>query len=223
MAITRNALVELFWRIHPKLYRWTGGRIGGSIGPMPVLLLTTTGRKSGAPRTNALTYLPHGDDFVVIASVLGEPRHPAWWLNLQARPDATVDVGREQHAVRARQAEVRRVRPSGTRSWRRGPTQDYRPDGAAAPGVVSSAHALSRPTRSGAVCCDARARASIQRCTGGRMRADCGGSARGLAIILSIDPDNGGDAERRDPLETATVAGPRAARRRRARRQSAGA
>lgn len=105
MAITRNALVELFWRIHPKLYHWTGGRIGGSIGPMSVLLLTTTGRKSGAPRTNALTYLPHGDDFVVIASVLGEPRHPAWWLNLAARPEATVEVGRERHVVRAREAE----------------------------------------------------------------------------------------------------------------------
>jgi deazaflavin-dependent oxidoreductase (nitroreductase family) len=105
MAITRNAFVELFWRIHPKLYRWTGGRIGGSIGSMPVLLLTTTGRKTGAPRTSALTYLPHGDDFVVIASVLGEPRHPAWWLNLEARPDATVEVGRERHAVLARQAQ----------------------------------------------------------------------------------------------------------------------
>ena len=105
MAITRNALVELFWRVHPKLYRWTGGRIGGSIGPMPVLLLTTTGRKTGASRTTALTYLPHGDDFVVIASVLGEPRHPAWWLNLEARPDANVEIGRERHAVRARKAE----------------------------------------------------------------------------------------------------------------------
>jgi deazaflavin-dependent oxidoreductase (nitroreductase family) len=105
MAVTRNAVVELFWRVHPMLYRWSGGRIGGAIGGMPVLLLTTTGRKSGAPRTTALTYLPRGDDFVVIASVLGEPRHPAWWLNLAAKPDATVQVGGTRHAVRARQAE----------------------------------------------------------------------------------------------------------------------
>jgi deazaflavin-dependent oxidoreductase (nitroreductase family) len=90
MAVTRNAFVELFWRVHPTLYRWSVGRIGGAIGGMPVLLLTTTGRKSGEPRTTALTYLPRGDDFVVIASVLGEPRHPAWWLNLAAKPDATV-------------------------------------------------------------------------------------------------------------------------------------
>src|SRR5262245_17045644 len=72
---------------------------------MPVLLLTTTGRKSGAARTKALTYLPRGDAFVVIASVLGEPRHPAWWLNLEAHPDATVEVGRERLQVRARKAE----------------------------------------------------------------------------------------------------------------------
>jgi deazaflavin-dependent oxidoreductase (nitroreductase family) len=105
MALTRNAVVELFWRVHPRLYRWSGGRIGGAIGGMPVLLLTTTGRKSGEPRTTALTYLPRGDDFVVIASVLGEPRHPAWWLNLAAKPDASVQVGGARHPVRAREAE----------------------------------------------------------------------------------------------------------------------
>ena len=105
MAVTRNAFVELFWRVHPTLYRWSGGRIGGALRGMPVLLLTTTGRKTGAARTTALTYLPRGDDFVVIASVLGEPRHPAWWLNLAANPNASVQVGAARHAVRARQAE----------------------------------------------------------------------------------------------------------------------
>jgi deazaflavin-dependent oxidoreductase (nitroreductase family) len=105
MAITRNAVVELFWKVHPRLYRWTGGRIGGAIRGMPVLLLETSGRKTGQPRTNALTYLPRGDDFVVIASVLGEPKNPAWWLNLEAHPDAWVQVGGARHAVRARKAE----------------------------------------------------------------------------------------------------------------------
>jgi len=105
MATTRNALVETFWKIHPMLYRWSGGRIGGALMGLPVLLLTTTGRKTGAPRTSALTYLPHGDAFVVIASVLGEPRHPAWWLNLVACPEASVQVGRERIAVRARAAD----------------------------------------------------------------------------------------------------------------------
>jgi deazaflavin-dependent oxidoreductase (nitroreductase family) len=105
MAVTRNAFVELFWRVHPILYRWSGGRLGSALGGMPVLLLTTTGRKSGQPRTTALTYLPRGDDFVVIASVLGEPRHPAWWLNLASWPEASVQVGGTVHRIRAREAD----------------------------------------------------------------------------------------------------------------------
>jgi deazaflavin-dependent oxidoreductase (nitroreductase family) len=71
---------------------------------MPVLLLDTVGRKSGQRRTNALTYFQQGRAFVVIASVLGEPRDPAWWLNLRASPETTIQVGRERIAVRAREA-----------------------------------------------------------------------------------------------------------------------
>ncbi|HSQ00627.1 MAG TPA: nitroreductase family deazaflavin-dependent oxidoreductase [Candidatus Dormibacteraeota bacterium] len=104
MAATRNAMVELFWKVHPRLYRWSGGRIGGSLMGLPVLLLTTSGRKSGQPRTTALMYLPRATDFVVVASVLGEPRHPFWWRNLEADPEATVLVGRSRYAVRAREA-----------------------------------------------------------------------------------------------------------------------
>jgi deazaflavin-dependent oxidoreductase (nitroreductase family) len=103
-AVRRTKAVELFWRIHPHLYRWSGGRIGGTIGPMPVLLLHTTGRKTGQLRTNALTYLPDGTSYVVIASFVGEPRHPAWLLNLRASPDATIDVGRTRLRVHAREA-----------------------------------------------------------------------------------------------------------------------
>jgi deazaflavin-dependent oxidoreductase (nitroreductase family) len=105
VAARRNALVELFWRIHPKLYRLSAGRVGGSIMGLPVLLLTTKGRRTGQPRTNALMYLPRGDNFVVIASYLGEPRHPSWWLNLEAEPNATVQVRGTRHAVRAREAK----------------------------------------------------------------------------------------------------------------------
>jgi deazaflavin-dependent oxidoreductase (nitroreductase family) len=71
---------------------------------MPVLLLHTTGRKTGQPRTNALTYLPDGTSYVVIASFVGEPHHPAWLLNLRASPDATIDVGRTCLRVHAREA-----------------------------------------------------------------------------------------------------------------------
>lgn len=105
MAVKRNAAVELFWRLHPRIYRWTRGRVGGRLMGLPVLLLTTTGRRSGRPRTSALMYLPRGDDHVVIASVLGEPRHPSWWLNLKARPEAEIQVGARRIAVRAREAE----------------------------------------------------------------------------------------------------------------------
>jgi deazaflavin-dependent oxidoreductase (nitroreductase family) len=105
VAARRNSVIELFWKLHPLLYRWSGGRVGGRLMGLPVLLLTTTGRKTGRPRTTALMYLPRGDDFVVIASVLGEPRHPAWWRNLEAQPEASVQVGRGRHAVRARRAE----------------------------------------------------------------------------------------------------------------------
>lgn len=114
MAMRRNAAVELFWRVHPKLYRWSGGRVGGRLMGLPVLLLRTRGRRSGATRENALTYLPHGDACIVIGSCLGEPRHPAWVHNLRARPEAWVQVGRDVVPVRAREAEGE----ERTRLWR---------------------------------------------------------------------------------------------------------
>jgi F420H(2)-dependent quinone reductase len=91
--------------VHRRLYRLTGGRIGGRIGRLPVLLLTTTGRKSGRPRTQPLAYTRAGDAFAVIASKGGAPRHPFWYLNLRAQPLADVTVGRESLRVRARDAQ----------------------------------------------------------------------------------------------------------------------
>ena len=105
MAITRSAWVELFWHIHKRLYRLSNGRIGARMANLPVLLLETVGRKTGTARTNALTYLAWGDSFVVIASVLGEPNHPAWYLNLSARPEVIVQVGSRRFEARARDAE----------------------------------------------------------------------------------------------------------------------
>jgi deazaflavin-dependent oxidoreductase (nitroreductase family) len=104
-AFTRNMLVEAFWKIHPVLLRLSGGRVGGQLVGMPVLLLTTRGRKSGQPRSCALTYLPVDGDYVVIASCLGEPRHPAWWLNLEADPEAEVLVAGRREKVRATKVE----------------------------------------------------------------------------------------------------------------------
>jgi len=121
MAFERNFLVELFWRWHPRIYRWSGGRIGGKMANLPVLLLETIGRKSGERRETALTYMPYPvarrgqsgapggardvDSFVVIASVLGEPKHPAWYLNLRADPKIAIQVKSSRIAVEARDAE----------------------------------------------------------------------------------------------------------------------
>ena len=92
--------------LHAKLYRATGGKVGGRVGRAPVLLLTTTGRKSGQPRTSPLLYAHAGDDaYMVIASKGGAPQHPLWYLNLQANPLAEVTVGRRTRRMRARDAQ----------------------------------------------------------------------------------------------------------------------
>ncbi|HKB93781.1 MAG TPA: nitroreductase family deazaflavin-dependent oxidoreductase, partial [Gaiellaceae bacterium] len=72
---------------------------------MPVLLLTTTGRKSGRPRTQPLAYTRAGEGYAVIASKGGAAQHPLWYLNLRANPLAEVTLGRETRRVRARDAE----------------------------------------------------------------------------------------------------------------------
>lgn len=121
-TVTRRAL-KLFgesglWKIisavHTRLYRVTRGLIGHRAAGLASLLLTTTGRRSGAPRTVALTYVPDGADFVVVASNGGADRDPAWWLNLNAKPDAIVQVGRDVVPVVAHAAapeERRRLWP----------------------------------------------------------------------------------------------------------------
>jgi F420H(2)-dependent quinone reductase len=92
-------------RLNVPLYRASGGRIGGRVGRAPVLLLTTTGRKSGQKRTAPVVYLADGERMIVIGSNAGHTRTPAWSLNLQANPDAEVEVGRRRVKVRARVAE----------------------------------------------------------------------------------------------------------------------
>jgi deazaflavin-dependent oxidoreductase (nitroreductase family) len=90
--------------IHAALYRLTGGRLGGRMKQAPVLLLTVEGRKSGKRRTTPLLYGRDGDNVVVIASKGGDPKHPAWYLNLRGA-EAEIQIGREHRRVRARDAE----------------------------------------------------------------------------------------------------------------------
>ena len=105
MAKEPNVLIRMFWRVHPKIYGWSSGRIGGKLMGLPVLLLMAKGQKSGLKRTKALMYLPYNDDFVVIASNLGQEHHPMWWLNLKANPRAFVEIRGETIPVLAREAE----------------------------------------------------------------------------------------------------------------------
>ena len=101
-----NLFLKVAGRIHNVLYRLSGGKVAGKVRDAPVLLLTTTGRKSGKPRTNPLLYTSAGDNaYMVIASKGGADQHPFWYLNLQANPLAQVTIGRETKRVRARDAE----------------------------------------------------------------------------------------------------------------------
>lgn len=106
--------------IHQLVYELSGGRIGARIGRTPMLLLRTTGRKTGRLRTAALLYHRDRGRYVVVGSKGGSDASPAWLLNLQARPDVQVQVGTERFQARARIAsstERRRLWPEVTRLW----------------------------------------------------------------------------------------------------------
>lgn len=100
----RNAMGRGAGKLHSSIYRASDGRVWGRMFGGNVLLLNTTGRKSGQRRTIPLLYLRDGEDFVVIASNGGAPKHPAWYLNLMANPDATVEITGNETRVRAEEA-----------------------------------------------------------------------------------------------------------------------
>ena len=85
-------------------YKLSGGRIGAKVGDAPVLLLTTTGRKSGEPRTAPVVYLERGEAMVVIDTNAGNEKLPAWSHNLKAKPEAEVQIGKRRLEVTARVA-----------------------------------------------------------------------------------------------------------------------
>ena len=82
-------------------FRANGGKVTGRFANSPLLLLTTTGAKSGKQRTNPLVYTKDGDRIVIIASKGGSPTNPDWYHNLVAHPEATVELPGERFAVRA--------------------------------------------------------------------------------------------------------------------------
>ena len=85
-------------------FRGNGGRVGGAFEGAPLLLLHTNGAKSGKERVNPVMYQAVGEDYAVFASKGGAPEHPAWYHNLLAHPDVTVEVGTAVVPVTARVA-----------------------------------------------------------------------------------------------------------------------
>jgi deazaflavin-dependent oxidoreductase (nitroreductase family) len=104
MGIPAGAL-KAIGKLNVPLYRATRGRLFGHLDRAPVLLLTTTGRKSGVKRTAPVVYLADGKRMIVIGSNAGNERTPAWALNLRAHPDAEVEVRADRRSVTARVAE----------------------------------------------------------------------------------------------------------------------
>jgi deazaflavin-dependent oxidoreductase (nitroreductase family) len=106
---------------HAAIYKASGGRIGQKLPFLPeMLVLDHVGAKSGTKRSTALLYIEDGDDAVIIASKGGFTKHPAWYHNLKANPDTTVQIGRERRNVRARVAnpeERARLWPKAVKTY----------------------------------------------------------------------------------------------------------
>ena len=104
-----RALVRTFWVLHRAIYRLTGGRFGvwrpNAGTRFGTMRLATVGRRSGQRRIAMVGYYEDGPNLVTLAMNGWGQREPAWWLNLQAQPDATVDLVGEACAVRARAAQ----------------------------------------------------------------------------------------------------------------------
>ncbi len=94
-------LMPAVFAAHVALYRLLGGRLVGR----NILILTTTGRKSGRKRSTPLFFVRDGQDYVIIASNGGEDRYPGWWYNVRANPDVEIEVGRELVRCRADAAD----------------------------------------------------------------------------------------------------------------------
>ena len=100
----QNVDYSLLGENHVRAYRESEGAAGYVWNGAPTLLLTTIGRRSGEPRTSALIYAKDGGDYLIVGSVGGMPKHPAWYLNLQANPRASIQVKAEHLDVEARTA-----------------------------------------------------------------------------------------------------------------------
>jgi deazaflavin-dependent oxidoreductase (nitroreductase family) len=105
MVNPKDLVARTTTALHEAVFRASGGRLLGSFGGMPVLILSTTGRKSGKTRSTMLTSpVREGDRVVLVASYGGDDRHPAWFLNLRDHPEVTVTMGGTTRPMQARVA-----------------------------------------------------------------------------------------------------------------------
>jgi len=104
-AVRRTKAIEASWRLHRWLFRVSGGRVGTRFQGMPIVLLTTTGRKSGEPRSVTIPFITDGDAFVCVGSNAGHTADPDWVRNLRANPSATLFRKGERFAVTGHEAE----------------------------------------------------------------------------------------------------------------------
>jgi deazaflavin-dependent oxidoreductase (nitroreductase family) len=100
----KRLIFKVIGGLHNTVYRLSGGKVGGKTMGVATLLLTVRGRKSGKLRTTPLLYGRDGENYVIVASKGGDPRHPAWYLNLRGG-EADIQVGKEHVHVHARDAE----------------------------------------------------------------------------------------------------------------------
>jgi len=118
----KDLSARVIFGVHKQIFLTTQGRIGGSAFGMPVLMLTTTGRRSGKQRTTMLTSpVQDGESVVIVASYGGDNRHPTWFLNLRANPDVEVTMqgrSRKMKAHIASMEEKNELWPQVTRKYR---------------------------------------------------------------------------------------------------------
>ncbi len=106
MATKKDIIFKIVTRFHRGIYDLSKGKIAGNTGKMPVLKLTTTGRKSGEKRVTMLTTpVERGDQVVIVASFGGDDRDPAWYKNLLTEPNAEIELRGKTRKVRARLVE----------------------------------------------------------------------------------------------------------------------
>jgi deazaflavin-dependent oxidoreductase (nitroreductase family) len=103
-------------RVHALIYEHTDGLIGHRVLGVPCLMLRTTGRTTGQTRTSSLVYAKDGDRWIVVASKGGDPKAPAWLLNLRAKPEVEVQIGRTR--LRAIATEIKQGEADYARLWK---------------------------------------------------------------------------------------------------------